>query len=203
MKDGETIAMMNPDGTHVEALTPKSVRVIHPNWSPDSTKLAYCTDDDLKPPAKNASDIYILDLKSRQATKVISGGINTYPAFSPDGKHLAFRRILGELNSEVFLANVDGSDAHNLTNHPAFDGWPSWSPDGSLIAFASNRFSSYEIFVMKPDGHDVQLVANTDGRATAPQWSRDGTTLFFPICHNIALGVDCQIYTAPAHAAKP
>jgi len=204
MKDhGEIVAMMDPDGTHVEALTSKTVRAIHPNWSPDGTKLAYCTDDDLQPPKKNESDIYAIDLKTRRATKLVSGGINTYPAFSPDGKHLAFRKILGELNSEIFVASSDGSDAHNITNHPAFDGWPSWSPGGSQIAFASNRFSSYEIFVMKPDGSDVQLVANTDGRATAPQWTRDGTTLYFPICHNVALGVDCQIYTAPAHPPRP
>jgi TolB protein len=199
MKDGgEAVAIMDPDGTHVEVLTPKTQRVIHPNWSPDGTKIAYCTDDDLRPPAKNASDIYILELANRRATRIITGGVNTYPAFSPDGKRLAFRKILGELNSEVFVADADGSHAKNITNHPAFDGWPSWSPDGSRIAFASNRFSSYEIFVMKPDGSDVQLVANTDGRGTAPQWTRDGKTLLFPICHNVALGVDCQIYTAPA-----
>jgi TolB protein len=196
---GEAIAIMDPDGSHVEVLTPKTQKVIHPNWSPDSKKLAYCTDDDLAPPAKNASDIYILDLASRRATKIITGGVNTYPAFSPDGKRLAFRRILGELNSEVFIADVDGSHQKNITNHPAFDGWPSWSPDGTRIAFASNRFSSYEIFTMKPDGSDVHLVANTDGRATAPQWTRDGSTLLFPICHNVALGVDCQIYTASSH----
>ncbi|HEY6174140.1 MAG TPA: hypothetical protein VIX73_06840 [Kofleriaceae bacterium] len=195
---GEVIATMDPDGTHVELLTPKTQKVIHPNWSPDGKKLAYCTDDDLKPPAKNASDIFILDLASRRATKIISGGVNTYPAFSPDGKRLAFRRILGELNSEVFVADVDGSHQKNITNHPAFDGWPSWSPDGSRIAFASNRFSSYEIFTMKPDGSDVQHVANTDGRATAPQWTKDGSTLLFPICHNVALGHDCEIYTAEA-----
>ena len=200
--NGEAIAIMDPDGTHLEVVTPKTQKVIHPNWSPDSSKLAYCTDDDLKPPAKNNSDIYILDLATRHATRIITGGVNTYPAFSPDGKRMAFRKILGEMNSEVFIANADGSAAHNLTNHPAFDGWPSWSPDGSLIAFASNRFSSYEIFVMKPDGKDVQLVANTDGRATAPQWSRDGQTLYFPICHNVSLGADCQIYTAPSHPVK-
>jgi len=198
MENGEAIAIMDPDGSHVEVLTPKPQKVIHPNWSPDGKKLAYCTDDDLAPPAKNASDIYILDLATRRATKVITGGVNTYPAFSPDGKRLAFRRILGELNSEVFVADIDGSHQKNITNHPAFDGWPSWSPDGTRIAFASNRLSSYEVFTMNPDGSDVQLVANTDGRATAPQWTRDGSTLLFPICHNIALGVDCQIYTAPA-----
>jgi TolB protein len=194
---GEAIAIMDPDGTHVETLTPATQKVIHPNWSPDSARIAYCTDDDLKPPAKNASDIYVMELASHRATRIITGGVNTYPAFSPDGKRLAFRKILGELNSEVFVADADGGHAKNITNHPAFDGWPAWSPDGSRIAFASNRFSSYEIFVMKADGSDVQLVANTDGRATAPQWSRDGKTLLFPICHNVAMGVDCQIYTAP------
>lgn len=195
---GEAIAIMDPDGSHVEVLTPKTQKVIHPNWSPDSKRIAYCTDDDLEPPAKNNSDIYVLDVATKRATKLITGGVNTYPAFSPDGKRLAFRRMLGALDSEVFIADADGSHVKNLTNHPAFDGWPSWSPDGTRIAFASNRYSSYEIFTMKPDGSDVQLVANTDGRATAPQWTRDGSTILFPICHNVALGADCQIYSSPA-----
>ncbi|PYL40052.1 MAG: hypothetical protein DMF34_02410, partial [Verrucomicrobia bacterium] len=39
-------------------------------------------------------------------------------------------------------------ELHNLTNHPAFDGWPSWSPDGTKIAFGSNRNSNYQIFIM-------------------------------------------------------
>ncbi|HEY0992555.1 MAG TPA: hypothetical protein VGD80_36125 [Kofleriaceae bacterium] len=199
----ELIAMMDPDGSRVEVLTPRTVRAIHPNWAPDSARLAYCTDDDLAPPKKNESEIDVIDIKTRRITRLISGGINTYPSWSPDGKKLAFRRILGELNSEVFIANADGSDAKNLTNHPAFDGWPAWSPDGSRIAFASNRNSSYQIFVMKPDGSEVALVANTEGRATAPAWSRDGARIYFPICRNVDLGHDCQIFAAPAHRVAP
>lgn len=204
MKDGgEVISIMDPDGSHVEALTPRTVRAIHPNWAPDSTKLAYCTDDDLQPPKKNESEIDVIDLGTRQITKLIAGGINTYPAWSPDGKKLAFRRILGELNSEVFVANADGTGAHNITNHPAFDGWPAWSPDGTRIAFASNRNSSYQIYVMQPDGSGVALVANTEGRATAPMWSRDGQTILFPICKNVDLGHDCEIFVAPSHPTRP
>lgn len=199
----ERIAMMDPDGTHVEVLTPRSVRTIHPNWSPDSSKIAYCTDDDLQPPKKNESEIDVIDRKTRQITKLISGGTNTYPAWSPDGKRLAFRRMVGALDSEVFIANSDGSDVRNLTNHPAFDGWPSWSPDGSLLAFASNRRSNYQIFVMKPDGTDVTLVANTEGRATAPVWLRDGATIYFSNCRNVDLGHDCEIYAAPPPRARP
>jgi TolB protein len=192
----ERIYLMNPDGSGAEPLTPPEERTIHPNWHPDGRSRAYCTDDDLKPPAKNASDIYTIAIATHQLTKLITGGVNTYPAWSPDGKRLAFRRILGEMNSEVFLANADGSGQQNLTNDPAFDGWPAWSPDGSKIAFASNRGRSYEIYVMNPDGGSVRKVAANEGRATAPQWSKDGKAIFYPICAKVALAYDCQIYAA-------
>jgi TolB protein len=199
MKEGgEVISMMNPDGSGVEPLTPATVRAIHPNWHPNGVTIAYCTDDDLKPPAKNESEIDVIDVTTRKITRLITGGINTYPSYSPDGKRMAFRRILGEMNSEVFIANADGSDPKNLTNNPSFDGWPSWSPDGSEIAFASNRRANYQIFVMKPDGSDVRLAANTEGRATAPIWSRDGKSIYFPNCRKVDFGTDCQIFVAPA-----
>ncbi|HJQ35391.1 MAG TPA: hypothetical protein VJ866_24780 [Pyrinomonadaceae bacterium] len=197
MKDGlEVISLMNVDGSGVEHLTPESVKAIHPNWSPDGSKLAYCTDDDLAPPRKNDADIVVITLATRRTQTLITGGVNTYPAWSPDGKRLAFRRMLGEMNSEVFVADADGSGARNLTNHPAFDGWPAWSPDGTQIAFASNRNSSYQIFIMNADGSGVRLLANTEGRATAPQWGRDGARIYFPICRNVDFGFDCEIFAA-------
>src|SRR5256885_7186355 len=196
----EQIQIMNADGSGVEPLTPSDVKTIHPNWAPDGKSLAYCTDDDLKPPKKNPAQIYSIDLGSRKITKVIEGGVNTYPAWSPDAKKIAFRRMLGETNSEVFIANADGSDARNLTNDPAFDGWPAWSPDGTKIAFASNRRSSYEIYIMNPDGSGVRKVANNEGRATAPQWTKDGKSIFFPICKKVDFSFDCQIYAVKLDA---
>jgi len=197
----EQIYVMNPDGTGAEPLTPASVKTIHPNWSPDSRSIAYCTDDDLKPPKKNSSEIYSIDLATRQSKTVITGGTNTYPVWSPDGKKLAFRRMLGETNSEVFVANADGSEAHNITNDPAFDGWPAWSPDGRRIAFASNRGNqNYQIYTMNPDGSDVSLVAATEGRGTAPKWSPDGKTIYFTICQKSGFSLDCQIYAAKIDA---
>jgi TolB protein len=203
LKDGgEQIHLMNPDGSGVELLAPKEQRTIHPNWSPDGKSVAYCTDDDLKPPKKNDSDIYSIEVATRKITKLIGGGVNTYPVWSPDGKKIAFRRMLGESNSEVFVANADGTEARNLTNDAAFDGWPAWSPDGSKIAFASNRNRNYEIFVMNPDGSGVQKVANTEGRGTAPKWSMDGRTIYFTICKNVDLSFDCQVYAAKLDALR-
>jgi TolB protein len=192
----EIISLVSADGSGMRQLTPKNVRAIHPNWSPDGSKLAYCTDDDLAPPQKNDSDILVFDLPTARITTLITGGVNTYPSWSPDGKRIAFRRMVGESNSEVFVANADGSGARNVTNHPAFDGWPAWSPDGTRIAFASNRNSSYQIFTMNADGSDVRLLANTEGRATAPQWGRDGARIYFPICKNVDFGFDCEIFAA-------
>ena len=192
----ERISTINADGSGLKHLTPTDVRAIHPSWSPDGLRLAYCTDDDLAPPRKNDSDIMVIEIATNRIKTLITGGVNTYPVFSPDGKRMAFRRMVGETNSEVFVANVDGSGAHNISSHPAFDGWPAWSPDGRRIAFASNRNSSYQIFTMNPDGTDVRLLANTEGRGTAPKWAIDGVHIYFSICRNVDFGVDCQIFTA-------
>ena len=200
-----TIYMMNSDGTGEERLSDDRHEYIHPTWSPDSTKVIYCSNDDLKPPKKNESEIYSLDIKTRELKTLIEGGTNTYPSWSPDGSKIAFRRMLGEMNSEVFVANSDGTNVRNLTNHPAFDGWPAWSPDGTQIAFSSNRNATYQIFIMNADGSGVRLVANTEGRATEPRWSTDGKIIYFTDCKKVDWSVDCHVLVAqldqriPAH----
>ena len=133
----------------------------------------------------------------------LSGGINTFPSWSRDGKHIVFRRIIEPNNSEIFAANGDVGEPHNLTNNPAFDGWPSWSPGGTKIAFGSNRNSNYQIFIMNADGSNVRLLASTEGRATEPRWSPDGNLVYFTNCKSVDWGRDCEIFAAPTHPTKP
>lgn len=193
------IHVMNTDGSADERVTDPTIEAIHPMWSGDSKSIIFCADDDLHPPKKNPAAVFTVDLASRQMKQMISGGVNTFPSWSPDGSKIAFRRMLGESNSEVFVANADGTGAANLTAHPAFDGWPAWSPDGKRIAFASNRNGAgYQIFVMDANGGNVKLLANTEGRATSPRWSVDGKRVFFTNCYSVDALHDCHIFVVDA-----
>lgn len=192
----QTVNLIRPDGSGDRRLTPLTQSALHPSWTPDSKAILYCTDDDLRPPVKNAAEIYRIDLASARVETLVSGGVNTFPVMSPDGRRLAFRRMVGDSNSEVFVANADGTQPRNLTNHPAFEGWPAWSPDSRSLAFAANRNSSYQIFVMDADGGNVRLVANTEGRATAPKWSPAGDKIYFTNCKNVDFGRGCEIMVA-------
>jgi dipeptidyl aminopeptidase/acylaminoacyl peptidase len=78
-------------------------------------------------------------------------------------------------NWEIYLMNADGSDQHRLTNDPAADRYPSWSPDGKQIAFYSNRGGSASIYVMDADGSNQQALA----RGREPAWSPDGRYIAF------------------------
>lgn len=196
------IYVISADGSGEERVTSETEDSIHPTWSPDGRSLIFCADDDLHPPKKNAAGIYAVDLQTKALRTIITGGTNTYPSWSPDGKRIAFRKMLGEMNSEVFVANADGSNQQNLSNHQAFDGWPAWSPDGTQIAFSSNRRANYQIHLMNADGSNVRLLANTEGRATEPRWSVDGKTIYFTNCKKVDFGNDCQIMVAEVKEAS-
>jgi len=90
--------------------------------------------------------------------------------------------------------NADGTGQTRLTDNPADDVDPTWSPDGSKIAFYSNRDGDYEIYVMSAGGTGVtKLTDNTAGDGD-PDWSPDGTRIVF---HSDRDG-DLEIYVMNA-----
>ena len=56
--------------------------------------------------------------------------------------------------------NADGSDVTNLSQNPAFDADPAWSPDESMITFATDRNGRFEIAVMNADGSGQTVIAS-------------------------------------------
>ena len=80
-------------------------------------------------------------------------------------------------NNEIYVMNADGSGVTRLTDNPAADQDPAWSPDGTRLAFTSTRDGNAEIYVMNADGSGVTRLTTDPGRDGHPAWC--GTRIAF------------------------
>jgi Tol biopolymer transport system component len=71
-------------------------------------------------------------------------------------------------NQEIYTIREDGTDLRRLTNDPASDGGPSWSPDGSRIVFASDRTTMTQLYVVAAQGGPTTPLIRTPFVATNP-----------------------------------
>ena len=95
-------------------------------------------------------------------------------ALSPDGTTLAFCWA-----GDIWTVPVTGGQARRLTVHPADDTHPVWSPDGKLLAFASDRHGAADVFVMNPDGTDRRRLTFSDRDEIPTDFGPDGRWVYF------------------------
>jgi hypothetical protein len=101
--------------------------------------------------------------------------LSAFATFPGETGKIAFHR-----NGEIYVMNADGSEQTNISNNPAFDGYPHWSPDGKKIAFMTSRDGiNYEIYVMNADGSEQTRLTNNADIDEQPSWSPDGTEIAF------------------------
>lgn len=79
-------------------------------------------------------------------------------AISPDGKTIAFT-----YKGDIFTVPVQGGNARQLTSNSAFDSYPLWSPDGTRIAFGSDREGSIDIYIMSATGGKPTRITTHSG----------------------------------------
>jgi TolB protein len=119
------IYTMASDGTNVVRVTDQGYAV-SPSWSPNGQFLAFAWVRHYGPGAPGASDIYIIDLASKQWAQLThDGGRNDFPSWSPDGRHIVFQsNRTGK--TQIWTMLADGSETHQLTMS-GDNSQPNWS----------------------------------------------------------------------------
>jgi len=108
---------MNIDGTDAVQLTSGDDFSVHPDWSPDGTRIAFTR-------GSQANTVWVMNADGSNQTQISPPGIwASFPSWSPEGDQIAF-----SANGEVWIMNVDGSDAHSVATLPGSAGGPAWGP---------------------------------------------------------------------------
>ena len=98
-----------------------------------------------------------------------AGPVITYPALSPDGAEIAFM-----YDGDIWAVSLDNGSTRALTRNVDYDYRPVWSPDGSAMAFTSNRSGNYEIYTMPSQGGKPVRLTFHSNFDSAFDWGADG-----------------------------
>jgi hypothetical protein len=186
---------IQPDGSGRDTLIGRGTYVAQIAWSPDGTKIAYVGSvwADQSPDGTTHFGIFTANPDGSNARQLTDGGNDGWPTWSPDGSRIAFSSTRANPTSndciaggdsicptDIYVMNVDGGEVIRLTDDPAPEYAPAWSPDGGRIALVRTRGHTNEIDVMNADGSNrISIVSGTGGNQRPFTWSPDGTQIAF------------------------
>jgi Tol biopolymer transport system component/C-terminal processing protease CtpA/Prc len=174
---GEIFAASAKDAGDAVRVTTTADLESQPVWAADSRRLAYVS------ARHGGQQIYLYDFTSSRETPLTSGdAVDLSPAFSPDGRHLAYLRDRKELHVLELDSKQDRRLATGVFADTIDEPRPVWSPDGrwiALFAIGGKAFTNVALVATTADGppRPVSFLANVYANSIA--WSRDGTYLLF------------------------
>ena len=194
-RDGNyEVYVMDANGANQVNLTNNPAYDSKPSFSPDGSKIAFDSNRDgnieiyaMNSDGTNQSPLSnhpANDFSASWANQADTDGdgvadfLDNCPStFNPE--KIAFESARNGSDWEIYAMNADGSNPVNLTNNPAMDSLPAFSPDGTKIAFASDRDGNNEIYVMNADGSNQTRLTNNPAVDYEPAFSPDGSKIAF------------------------
>ncbi|MEO0117354.1 MAG: Tol-Pal system beta propeller repeat protein TolB [candidate division WOR-3 bacterium] len=168
---GKELALIDYDGANFIPLTNDGGLKLYPEWSPNNEEIAYSSY------SGSNLNLYAYNLKMRRSRLIsASSGLNTTPAYSPDGKHIACA-ITAERSLDLYL--ITGDKKNRITYGHSIDISPSFSPSGQQLAFCSDRSGSPQIYLINVDGTNLYRLTTFGSYNTSPCWSPKGDLIAY------------------------
>ena len=163
------------DGTQREQLTDGPGKDYFPAWSSDGRWMAFGRNHG------GRTGLHLYDVQTGTVTTLATGlDFASSPAFSPEGAQVASEGSApGAGRHDVYTVPLAGGTPRRLTDDPASDAGPAWSPDGQTIYFVSDRAGAFEIYAMGAGGEDQRAIGQGTGILGRPAPSPDGRNLAF------------------------